>query len=36
MMRNVLNRLKALWPARPAQTLEEAAETALLVYPRCC
>ena len=36
MMRNVLNRLRALWPTQPEKTPEEATEAALLVYPRCC
>ncbi len=36
MMKNVLNRLRRLWPVRPDVTPEEATETALLVYPRCC
>ncbi len=30
------NWLKSLWPARPKQTPEQATETALLVFPKCC
>jgi len=36
MMKNLLERIRALWPSRPDVSNEEATETALLVFPKCC
>ncbi len=35
-MKNLLKRVRALWPAHIEQTPEQATETALLVFPKCC
>lgn len=36
MMKSLHKRLMVFWPERPKPTNKEAAETALLVFPRCC